>query len=253
MSNVPEIKPYKTKEYKSKQSKYDHVGKLPARQLLLGPSGTGKTVVLTNLILDVYRGCFEKIFIWSPTIFLDDNWNAVKNYIEKEMKQEHSDKDPMYFDYYDPKDMDRVINTQEKVVQYMKKNKYDNMFHIALIVDDFSDTKEVARNSVHLMKLYCKGRHYYCSTFVGTQVWMSLSPVLRKNVTQLYVFRLRNQKDLDSLLEELSALYDKATLLQMYKLATDEKHSFLFIDLMQPNKEDMFYKKLNQKIIMNDE
>ena len=42
MSNVPEIKPYKTKEYKSKQSKYDHVGKLPARQLLLGPSGTGK-------------------------------------------------------------------------------------------------------------------------------------------------------------------------------------------------------------------
>ena len=55
--------------------------------------------------------------------FWDDNWNAVKNYIEKEMKQEHSDKDPMYFDYYDPKDMDRVINTQEKVVQYMKKKQ----------------------------------------------------------------------------------------------------------------------------------
>ena len=30
MSNVPEIKPYKTKDYKSKQSKYEHVGKLPA-------------------------------------------------------------------------------------------------------------------------------------------------------------------------------------------------------------------------------
>ena len=45
---------------------------------ILCPHSSG---VISNLILDVYRGCFEKIFIWSPTIFLDDNWNAAKNYI----------------------------------------------------------------------------------------------------------------------------------------------------------------------------
>ena len=76
---------------------------------------------------------------------------------------------------------------------------------------------------------------------------------LKKKCYSVICFRLRNQKDLDSLLEELSALYDKATLLQIYKLATDEKHSFLFIDLMQPNKKAMIYKNLNQKIIINDE
>ena len=55
-----DIKPYKTKEYISKQSKYEHVGKLPARQILAAPSGVGKTVVLTNLLLDIYRDNFEK-------------------------------------------------------------------------------------------------------------------------------------------------------------------------------------------------
>ena len=39
------IKPYKVKEYDSKQSKYLQCGKLPIRAVILGPSGTGKTII----------------------------------------------------------------------------------------------------------------------------------------------------------------------------------------------------------------
>ena len=56
------------------QSSYGYMACLPARILLNAPSGTGKTVALTNLVLDIYKGCFEKIYIFSPTIFIDDNW-----------------------------------------------------------------------------------------------------------------------------------------------------------------------------------
>ena len=39
---APIIKPYKTKEFDSKQSQYQHADKLPMRAIVLGPSGSGK-------------------------------------------------------------------------------------------------------------------------------------------------------------------------------------------------------------------
>jgi hypothetical protein len=57
---------------------------------LNAPSGTGKTVALTNLVLDIYKDCFEKIYIFTPTVFIDDNWTVVKRYIEKEMDIKHT-------------------------------------------------------------------------------------------------------------------------------------------------------------------
>ena len=47
------------------------------------------------------------------------------------------------------------------------------------------------------------------STIVATQKVSAIRPIIRTNATELYVYRLRNYKDLESFLEELSALYDK--------------------------------------------
>ena len=49
------------------------------RMVMNGPSGSGKGILLQNIILDIYRDCFERIFIWSPSINVDDNWKPVKN------------------------------------------------------------------------------------------------------------------------------------------------------------------------------
>ena len=58
---------------------------LPARMIICAPSGSGKTVLRVSLLLDIFRrteggsSCFERIFIFSPTIHLDRQWDAVKN------------------------------------------------------------------------------------------------------------------------------------------------------------------------------
>ena len=67
--NGPEIKPINTgiTQYNTKQSKYETAAKLPCRSILLGPSGSSKTVLLTHLILDVYRNCFLE-FIYSALL-----------------------------------------------------------------------------------------------------------------------------------------------------------------------------------------
>ncbi len=84
---IPEIKPYDSTTYTCKQSKYEMVSKLPTRGLLVAPSNSGKSVMLQNLILNIYRGCFEKIYIFSPSIFIDSVRKPVIEYCEKELHQ----------------------------------------------------------------------------------------------------------------------------------------------------------------------
>ena len=84
--SAPIIKPIQLKEYSSKQSNYEIAPKLPMRSMLCGPSSSGKTVLLSNMILDIYRGCFSRIYIWSPSINVDSTWKPVKDYIRDYIK-----------------------------------------------------------------------------------------------------------------------------------------------------------------------
>ena len=81
--SFPKIQPIKLKEYTTKQSKYGQAAVLPMRSIVLGPSGSGKTILLQNMILYIYDGCFDKIYIFSPSVNLDHTWQPVKEYIKK--------------------------------------------------------------------------------------------------------------------------------------------------------------------------
>jgi GTPase SAR1 family protein len=249
---APIIKPYKTKEFDSKQSQYQHADKLPMRAIVLGPSGSGKTILLQNMILDVYRGAFARIYIFSPSIDVDYGWAPVKDYIDKVMKVRETKEEPIYFDHYDPQALEQIVSLQHKVAEYMKKQDNKKVYQILIIIDDFADDPRFTRQDKILHSLYTRGRHNFISTITSTQVFTMLSPIIRKNATALYVYRLRNYKDLESLLEELSALYDKKTLMQLYETATSEPHSFWYINLMAKNKRDMFYMNYNKKLEVED-
>ena len=47
------------------------------------------------------------------------------------------------------------------------------------------------------------------STITSTQVYKQTSPIIRNNITHLFIYRLRSYNDLESIVEELSAIYDK--------------------------------------------
>ena len=65
------------------------------------------------------------------------------------------------------------------------------------------------------------------------------------NATDLYVFKLRNQGDLDALTDEVSAVADKKMILEMYNIATQEPYSFLYIKLTSKDPNKMFMIKFN--------
>ena len=244
----PIIKPYKSTEFEVDQSKYPNVGKLPTRSLIIGPSGTGKSVLLHNLILDIYRNCFSRVYIFSASIKLDMSWKPVIDYLKQTLKQDER-KEQYLFDNYEPAALQKIVDTQFKLIQHMKQNNIKKLFQICIILDDMGENKEFMRNSRLLETLYVRGRHFACTTFTSVQSYKMLNPVLRKNCTDMYIFRLRNQQDLDNILDELAAVYDKQTIYDIYKLATTDAHSFLYVNLMSTKAEDMFYLSLQKKII----
>ena len=250
MSAAPTIKPIALKEYESKQSKYGHCSKLPMRSMMVGPSGSGKTILLQNMVLDIYKDCFSRIYIFSPSINIDHSWNPVKDYIRDHIKP--NDRETIYFDNYDASALENIINTQHKVVLYQKEQNHNNIYQIRIIIDDFADSPEFTRQSKLLHQLYIRGRHQFISTITATQVFKAISPIVRKNITDLYVFRLRNYNDLEGIIEEVSALYSKKALHELYKEATSEPYGFLYVKLTAKDKTEMLFKNPTTEMIPNE-
>ena len=164
--------------------------------MLVGPSGSGKTVLLTITILHIRKCCFSRIYIWSPSIEVDQTWKPVKYYIRDHIKP--NDREKCYVDSYDPSELEQVINTQQKVTNY-KNRKHKYLYQILVVIDDFADDTNFTRKSQLLHKLYMRGRHYMIITIASTQVYTQISPIVRKNITHLFIYRLRNYNDLESI------------------------------------------------------
>ena len=114
------------------------------------------------------------------------------------------------------------------------------------MIDDFADDTIFTRISQSLHQLYIRGRHYMVSTITSTQVYKQNPPIVRESMNHISIYRLRNYNDLESIVEELSAIYDKTTLLQIYHEAVSEYSSVLYVILMSKDTRKMFMERFER-------
>ena len=126
------------------------------------------------------------------------------------------------------------------------------MFQILIIVDDFADSPEFSRKSQLLHSLFTRGRHSGISSIVSTQKFSAIHPIIRVNATELFVFRLRNYQDTAMFLEEMGGMIDKKTLMEIYRLATKEPYSFLYVELNAKRLNETFFINFSKKIMIDD-
>ena len=238
--DIPIVKPRNITEYEYKQSKYDHVPRIPFRSIIVASSTGGKTVLIQNLILDVYRDCFSRIFIFSPSVNTDPTFVEVKKYVRENMKVDDK-KEKLYYEEYNAEELAQVIDTQTKIITYMKDHDMKKIYSISIVVDDHADDLNFVRHSKLLHGLATRGRHQAISFILSTQKYRSLANIIRLNASSLYIFKLKNQTELDAFIEESSALVDKKKLLEMYNEAVREPYSFLYINMNSKDVNKMFY------------
>ena len=169
------------------------------------------------------------------------------------MKVVEKDSEKLYFNSYDPEDLEKIIETQHKVTKLVKSQGRKKLFSVLVVVDDFADDANFTRKSKLLHALYTRGRHNSISTIVSTQKFAAIHPIIRVNATSLIVYRLRNNKELESFLEEVSGLTGKKELLEIYKVATRDEYNFLYVNLTAKNGKEMFYQSFTAKIEIEDD
>ena len=100
---------------------------LDFRSIICASSQGGKGILLQNLNLKICKNCFE-------------NWIPVKRYITDHLKVDN-DKERYLLDDCDSTALQNIINTQNKVIEYEKKNKIKHLFSVLIVIDDFAEDR----------------------------------------------------------------------------------------------------------------
>ena len=118
------------------------------------------------------------------------------------------------------------------------------------ISDHADNPRAVHRAGGILETLFVRSRHFGCSCWCDSQALKLLSPSVRLNLAGMAIFRLRSMHDLSAFLDEYSALgIDKKTLLEMYKAATKDQYSFLYVNMLAKSTEEMFFKRFEARLV----
>ena len=251
--SVPRITPAKgMRTFEFKQSRYKHLaGMNVLRQIVAGSSGSGKGVYLQAAILDVFRDVFERVYVFSKTVNSDTNWEPVLRYIRKDLKV--PEEEQVFFEDFDVQALENIIESQKRIIEYEKRHGFKKLHQICIIVDDWAGDESVMRGKKGeaLKNLYLMGRHYGINLIVSVQKWRLASTVMRTQATSVIYFRARSNVDLDSFIEENSALVKggKKQLLEIYHAAGKDPYSFLVVDLLTKDPNNMFMKRFESYLV----
>ena len=219
-----------------------------ANGCFLAPSGMGKTTTLIALLLGPYSKVFDEVHVFSPSVDIDSAWDPVKDFAK-------GLKDASFHSEWDEAALHQVMDRQREKIKELKKAKTKKPLPQCLtIIDDFADRYDIMHSASKILTtLTIRGRHFGSSCWISSQKLTAISMVARVNFRFMLVWRLRNQKEILALMEELSAVYPIQVLYEMYEAAiSDEDYSFWYINLVAKKKEDMFHVRFEHKVVLDE-
>lgn len=195
---------------------HPHLPQPPALLLMISPIRTGKSTIISNLLLNSHffgQDYFDEVMCISPTIYNDKTSRFLKKAFD-------------CYDGYKDELITGLIAKQESYADNM-----DERPEIAVILDDILGTIRREANVNHLASRF---RHYGIRLLLmSSQNYRSVSPVIRSNATNMIIGSpFPNMKELGKIAEEIGDQfggYDN--FLKIYYTATPEKYDFLYLDL----------------------
>ena len=206
------------------------IGKHPCRCILNGPSGSGKSNLLTNLMCrpEFYgsskeqkvKNYFDMVFIFSPTSELDD----LVKYLNVPPHR--------VFDTYTGDTLGNIIETQKEII---KRKSLKDSPKIAIIMDDIQSDKKFL-NSPSFKTAFISSRQYNISVFLCSQSWTLTPRFSRIQCTNLFFFA-SSQSEHKLLVDEwCPPKLTKNEFQELVDYATGDDYSFLHINRNEPFK-----------------
>ena len=170
----------------------------PLRCMICGPSSSGKSVFLTNLILNVVNE-FTKIYIYSPFLHQDLHRKLVKCFsncipihkIPNILKEE--DIDVVIEEINNNKDFeksDKETVTYESIEELKFPQEYDDGGIIML-----DDINEKEMNDPRVQAMFKRSRHNNLSFFIISQEYYELRKgTIRANCNIYHIFKPNNSE-----------------------------------------------------------
>ena len=117
---------------------------LPTSFCLIAPTSGSKTMTLLNIFCKFYctsggKSLFQRIFLFSPTVRLDDQYKPLIKLIEKFCDQ---NKEPLIFENFSMAKLGEIIEDQRKIVAECRKRKISPP-QIAVIMDDLGERADI--------------------------------------------------------------------------------------------------------------
>ena len=255
------VTPLPQAERHYKNSKYKAMPKVPFRLMLTGRSGSGKTVTISSLVLDHYRGCFEAIYLFSSTAELDPTFKAIANYARDELGQGETD-DPASTQFVhttlsEPAILDIMERTKDSIERQAKTKKH--IKGSLLIIDDLSHTKELRNHGGSVIgRVFTTARHHGLSIIASTHSANSLGALARRQIDTLCCFGISNRLEMQSLVDQYSRLasQDPKIFEEIYKYAAgpgSPPYSFLTIHVNSRDKDRTFCARFDEWILPPDD
>jgi|688.fasta_scaffold265413_2 hypothetical protein len=202
---------------KAKEWNHPNLPEPVFRCIITAPSGSGKSVLLANMIASPefpYREYFGKnIFIFSSTFHLDDPSFSIADNIKKKN----------VFEGLDVGIVSGILEDQESIIMSFGKDKAPP---VLLIFDDVSHQLSHSA-SQYLRQIFFSGRHRKVSILWLVQAYKSLPRAMRINATECIFMAIGNSGERECIQEEMPI--EKKAFLAILDDATREPYSFLVV------------------------
>ena len=198
---------------------------------IVSPVNCGKTNFITNIVLNENYGYKEyfgdKIIIISPTILNDET--AKLGILKSKNIQKITD------------DLHNIDAILEAIVELQEEEADDDdgIKPCLIILDDMLG---YLKPHSYFEYLTTRFRHYKISLVVSTQSFRKIPSSARFNTTSFIVYKSHNQIELKKIHDEFEGNY--ANFSDLYKEATDEKYSFLYLNIKENTAWRNFTKQL---------
>jgi ABC-type dipeptide/oligopeptide/nickel transport system ATPase component len=185
---------------------------------IIGGPGTGKSSLLLSMFRNhsFYKKKYNHIYLFTP----EGSFKSVVNHPFK-------DHDKVFHDLHE----DDLYDIEEELLA-IKEECLEHDFeleHSVIIIDDFaSDLKDKHLIRV-LKKMLTKSRHILCSFIFTLQAYNMLPLVLRKQISNVILFKPKNKVELESVRKELIGMNENKTQ-ELMDYIFDSPYNHLDID-----------------------